>query len=85
MKHNFNVSQKNAIFAYTLRPKIRYMTAFREIILYIFLLVFVGPLLAQKQDTPPILDDPSSINKSANEKVEILEKPINLNANSKKP
>ena len=56
------------------------MTALREIILYIFLLVFVGPLLAQKQDTPPILDDVSSINKSANEKVEIIEKPINLNA-----
>jgi len=56
------------------------MTAIREIILYVFLLVFVGPLLAQKQDTPPILDDASSINKSTNEKVEIIQKPINLNA-----
>ena len=56
------------------------MTAFREIILSIFLLVFVGPLLAQKQDTPPILDDGSSINKSTNEKVELIKKTINLNA-----
>jgi membrane-bound lytic murein transglycosylase D len=56
------------------------MTAIKEIILYIFLLVFVGPLLAQKQDTPPISEATSSINKSTKEKVEIIQKPIYLDA-----
>ncbi len=56
------------------------MTANKEIILYVFLLVFVGPLLAQKQDTSPILEATSSLDKSTKEKVEIIQKPINLNA-----
>ena len=56
------------------------MTAIREIILYIFLLVFIGPLLAQKQDTTPISEATSSINKSDKEKVEIIQKPIYLEA-----
>ncbi len=56
------------------------MTAIKEIILYIFLLVFVGPLLAQKQDTPPISEATSSMNKSTKEKVEIIQKPIYLDA-----
>jgi hypothetical protein len=52
------------------------MTANKEIILYVFLLVFVGPLLAQKQDTSPILEATSSLDKSTKEKVEIIQKPI---------
>jgi membrane-bound lytic murein transglycosylase D len=56
------------------------MTAIREIILYIFLLVFIGPLLAQKQDTTPISEATSSINRSDKEKVEIIQKPIYIDA-----
>ena len=56
------------------------MTATREIILYIFLLVFAGPMLAQKQEDRSVLES-SSINKMADkEKVEIIKKPLNLNA-----
>jgi len=56
------------------------MTAIREIILYVFLLVFVMPLLAQEQDTPLILEAKTSTINPTKEKVEIIQKPINLNA-----
>ncbi|MBT8181397.1 MAG: LysM peptidoglycan-binding domain-containing protein [Eudoraea sp.] len=51
------------------------MTAIREIIRYIIMLVFVMPLLAQEQGTPPTLEATFS----AKEKVEVIQKPIKLN------
>jgi membrane-bound lytic murein transglycosylase D len=56
------------------------MTAIREIILYIFLLFFVGPMLAQKQEEPSALEGTSSINMADKEKVEIIKRPLNLDA-----
>ena len=56
------------------------MTAIREIILGIFLLFFVGPMLAQKQEEPSVLEGTSSINMADKEKVEIIKKPLNLDA-----
>jgi membrane-bound lytic murein transglycosylase D len=56
------------------------MTAIREIILCIFLLFFVGPMLAQKQEEPSVLEGTSSINMADKEKVEIIKKPLNLDA-----
>ena len=52
------------------------MTAIKEIILYIILLVFAAPLMAQEQVAPPVLEAKSS----TKEKVEIIQKPIKLNA-----
>jgi membrane-bound lytic murein transglycosylase D len=52
------------------------MTAIKEIILFIILLVFAAPLMAQEQVAPPVLEAKSS----TKEKVEIIQKPIKLNA-----
>ncbi|WP_019670881.1 LysM peptidoglycan-binding domain-containing protein [Eudoraea adriatica] len=52
------------------------MTAIKEIILYIILLVFAAPLMAQEQVAPPVLEAKSS----TTEKVEIIQIPIKLNA-----
>ena len=52
------------------------MTEIKEIILYFIMLVFAAPLLAQEQDSSPVLETKTS----ASEKVEIIQKPIKLNA-----
>lgn len=56
------------------------MTAIREIILIIFLLVFISPLMAQKQEETTIPVGDTEINNLSKTKVELIKKPINLNA-----
>ncbi|WP_297797316.1 lytic transglycosylase domain-containing protein [uncultured Eudoraea sp.] len=55
------------------------MTAIREIVIVIFLLVFISPLMAQKQDEPAIPDADTEISTLSKNKVELVKKPINLN------